>query len=65
MQGSGRLGAGQTVSFAKRDCACAAVCPRTGQKICFERLDPARFPSGRGASGGPITPLRTVAVDTQ
>jgi len=64
VQGSGRLATGQTVSFAKRDCACAAVCPRTGQKICFERLDPARFPSGRGATGGPITPLRTVAVDT-
>lgn len=63
-QGSGRLTTGQTVSFAKRDCACAAACPRTGQKICFERLDPNRFPSGRGATGAPITPLRTVAVDT-
>jgi 3D (Asp-Asp-Asp) domain-containing protein len=64
VQGSGRLAMGSTVSFAKRDCACAAVCPRTGQHICFERLDPARFPHGRGATGGPITPLRTVAVDT-
>jgi 3D (Asp-Asp-Asp) domain-containing protein len=63
VQGSGRLSMGQTVSFAKRDCACADVCPRTGQKICFERLDPARFPYGRGATGGPITPLVTVAVD--
>jgi 3D (Asp-Asp-Asp) domain-containing protein len=63
VQGSGRLALGQTVSFAKRGCACAAVCPRTGQKICFERLDPAAFPHGRGATGGPITPLRTVAVD--
>jgi 3D (Asp-Asp-Asp) domain-containing protein len=63
VQGSGALGMGQTVSFAKRDCACAAVCPRTGQKICFERLDPARFPHGRGATGGPITPFLTVAVD--
>ena len=63
VQGSGRLGMGQTVSFARRDCACAAVCPRTGQKICFERLDPARFPHGRGANGRAITPLYTVAVD--
>jgi 3D (Asp-Asp-Asp) domain-containing protein len=63
VQGSGKLAMGGTVSFAKRDCACAAVCPRTGQKICYERLDPARFPSGRGATGGPITPLVTVAVD--
>lgn len=64
VQGSGRLGSGETVSFAKRDCSCAELCPRTGQKICFERLDPARFPTGRGALGKAITPLRTVAVDS-
>ncbi len=46
VQGSGRLEDGATVSFAKRDCACAAICPRTGQKLCFERLDPKRFPAG-------------------
>jgi len=64
VQGSGRLTDGATVSFARRGCACAAVCPRTNQQICFERLDPARFPSGRGAMGRAITPLRTVAVDS-
>ncbi|HVK71019.1 MAG TPA: 3D domain-containing protein [Polyangium sp.] len=64
VQGSGRLSTGETVSFAKRDCDCAAVCPRTSQKICFERLDPARFPTGRGALGKAITPLRSVAVDS-
>ncbi len=64
VQGSGRLATGQTVSFAKRDCPCAAECPRTAQKICFEMLDPKKFPFGRGASGKAITPLRTVAVDT-
>jgi 3D (Asp-Asp-Asp) domain-containing protein len=63
VQGSGRIESGATVSFAKRDCSCAAECPRTGQKICFERLDAARFPHGRGATGRPITPMRTVAVD--
>lgn len=63
VQGSGRLADGATVSFAKRDVACADVCPRTGSKIAFERLDPARFPWGRGAAGRPITPLRTLAVD--
>src|SRR4051812_7779338 len=31
VQGSGTLKAGGTVSFAKRDCGCAAECPRTGQ----------------------------------
>lgn len=64
VQGSGSLKSGGTVSFAKRDCACAETCPRTGQKICFEVLDPARFPHGRGAAGKPITPLRTLAADT-
>jgi len=64
VQGSGRLVSGATVSFAKRGCSCAAVCPRTGQQICFEKLDPVRFPHGRGATGRPITPLSTVAVDS-
>lgn len=65
VQGSGSLARGGTVSFAKRDCACAEVCPRTGQKICFDALDQKTFPWGRGAAGTPITPLRSVAADTQ
>lgn len=63
VQGSGSLVTGETVSFAKRDCACASVCPRTNQRICFEKLDPKRFPHGRGAAGTAITPFRSVAVD--
>jgi 3D (Asp-Asp-Asp) domain-containing protein len=63
VQGSGSLARGVTVSFAKRDCACAEVCPRTGQRICFEALDRTAFPWGRGAAGTAITPLRTVAAD--
>jgi 3D (Asp-Asp-Asp) domain-containing protein len=63
VQGSGRLASQRTVSFAKRNCECAALCPRSGQKICYEALDPARFPWGRGAMGKPITPFRTIAVD--
>ena len=64
VQGSGTLATGATVSFAKRDCECAEVCPRTGQKICFDQLDRSRVPWGRGATGKPITPLLTVAVDS-
>ncbi len=64
VQGSGTLASGATLSFAKRDCACADVCPRTAQKICFDELDSRRFPWGRGATGGPITPLLSVAVDS-
>lgn len=64
VQGSGTLRSGGTVSFAKRDCSCAAECPRTGQRICFDLLDKQRFPWGRGATGKGITPLLTVAVDS-
>jgi 3D (Asp-Asp-Asp) domain-containing protein len=64
VQGSGTLLSGATVSFAKRDCACAEVCPRTGQKICFDKLSEREFPWGRGARGTAITPLRTIAVDS-
>jgi 3D (Asp-Asp-Asp) domain-containing protein len=53
------------VSFAKRDCGCAEICPRTEQRICFDELDPKEFPWGRGAMGKPITPLLTVAVDPE
>ena len=63
LQGSGRLASGATISFAKRDCECAAECPKSKQKICFEALDPKLFPSGRGALGQAVTPLRTIAVD--
>jgi 3D (Asp-Asp-Asp) domain-containing protein len=63
VQGSGMLRSGRPVGFARRDCECAEVCPRTGQRICFESLEPSRFPWGRGALGKPITPLVTVAVD--
>ncbi len=65
VQGSGSLARGGTVSFAKRDCACAEVCPRTGQRICFDALDKTSFPWGRGAAGTPIMPLRSIAADTK
>lgn len=64
VQGSGLLSSGEVVSFSRRNCSCAEVCPRTGQKICFDALDRARFPWGRGAMGQAITPLLTVAVDS-
>ena len=64
VQGSGTLLNGSTVSFAKRDCSCAELCPRTSQKICFDVLDQSEFPWGRGALGKAITPLGSVAVDS-
>jgi 3D (Asp-Asp-Asp) domain-containing protein len=65
VQGSGTLRKGSTVSFAKRDCGCAETCSKTSQKICFDELDAKEFPWGRGATGRPITPLLTVAVDPE
>ncbi len=64
VQGSGMLSTGATVSFNRRDCECARVCPRTNQRICFDELDKQQFPWGRGAMGQAITPLLTVAVDS-
>jgi 3D (Asp-Asp-Asp) domain-containing protein len=64
VQGSGTLSTGATVSFAKRDCNCAPICPRTQQHICFDELDAKQFPWGRGAAGLAITPLLTIAADT-
>jgi len=64
VQGSGTLASGSTVSFSNRDCACAELCPKTSQRICFDALDRKEFPWGRGAMGKPITPLKTVAVDS-
>jgi 3D (Asp-Asp-Asp) domain-containing protein len=64
VQGSGTLRKGATVSFARRDCECAEVCPRTKQRICFDELDAMKFPWGRGATGKAIIPLLSVAVDT-
>jgi 3D (Asp-Asp-Asp) domain-containing protein len=64
VQGSGTLSSGSTVSFAKRDCDCAPLCPRTEQHICFDELDAKTYPWGRGATGRAITPLLSVAVDT-
>jgi 3D (Asp-Asp-Asp) domain-containing protein len=65
VQGSGLLDDGRPVSFARRDCACAKVCPRTGQRICYEALNSHDFPWGRGAMGRAIVPLLTVAVDSK
>jgi 3D (Asp-Asp-Asp) domain-containing protein len=64
VQGSGNLRRGSTVSFARRDCECAPICPKTNQKICFDELEAREFPWGRGATGKAITPLLSVAVDT-
>lgn len=64
VQGSGLLANGRTVSFARRSCSCARICPRTSQQICFEVLDEKRYPWGRGATGKPVVPLLTVAVDS-
>jgi 3D (Asp-Asp-Asp) domain-containing protein len=64
VQGSGLLSSGRTVSFARRHCTCAAVCPRTDQHICFDALDAKRYPFGRGAMGHAVVPLLTVAVDS-
>jgi 3D (Asp-Asp-Asp) domain-containing protein len=65
VQGSGLLASGSPVSFNRRDCECAQLCTKTAQRICFDTLEVAKFPWGRGAMGNAITPLLTVAVDSK
>jgi 3D (Asp-Asp-Asp) domain-containing protein len=65
VQGSGLLASGTPVSFNRRDCECATLCTKTAQRICFDALDVAKYPWGRGAMGNAITPLLTVAVDSK
>lgn len=64
VQGSGLLASGNAISFNRRDCPCAELCPKTQQRICFDTLELSKFPWGRGATGQAITPLLTIAVDS-
>ncbi len=53
VQVSGSLEGGTVVSFAKRGCSCAQVCPRSGQQICFEALENSRPPWVAGLRENP------------
>lgn len=55
MEGSGWLADGRVINYAGR-------C-RHGMGTCFEILDSARYPYGRGAGARPLVPFRSVAVD--
>jgi 3D (Asp-Asp-Asp) domain-containing protein len=65
LEGTGRLRDGRLLNFSER-CGCARPAFR-GNRICYEVMDVARFPWGRGAKFGeasaPLVPFRTVAVD--
>ena len=59
MQGSGRLRDGRLVQYA-------GACPHASKGCMVIRLiDRRLFPMGVGASGLPLSPLRSVAVDTR
>lgn len=55
MEGSGWLADGRVLNYDGR-------C-RYGVGTCFELLDPATHPFGRGAGRRPLVPFRSVAVD--
>jgi 3D (Asp-Asp-Asp) domain-containing protein len=55
IEGSGLLADGRVINYAGR-------C-RYGVGVCFEELDPATHPFGRGAGRRPLIPFRSVAVD--
>ena len=55
LEGSGILADGRPINYAGR-------C-RYGAGVCFEILDPVRYPFGRGVKGRALSPYRSVAVD--
>jgi 3D (Asp-Asp-Asp) domain-containing protein len=55
MEGSGVLADGRVINYAGR-------C-RYGYGTCFEVVDPATHPFGRGAGRRPLVPFKSVAVD--
>ena len=65
LEGTGRLRDGRLLNFSER-CACARA-GHGGNRICYEEVDPARFPWGKGGKLGgrdlPLHPFRSLAVD--
>lgn len=55
MQGTCRLSDRRMLNAAKR-CNCAGG-------LCFDTINPRRFPWGRGSSQRPLVPFRSVATD--
>jgi 3D (Asp-Asp-Asp) domain-containing protein len=64
-EGTGRLRDGRLLNFAER-CGCAEP-GHGGERLCYEVLNPAEYPWGKGARLGPrhhaLRPLRSLAVD--
>jgi 3D (Asp-Asp-Asp) domain-containing protein len=64
-EGTGRLRDGRLLNFSER-CPCARD-GHEGSRICYEEVDQAAFPWGKGGtlagSAAPLRPFRTAAVD--
>ena len=63
VQGSGILRVGAPSASRSVIVSAPRCAPGPARKSASNRLDPAKFPWGRGALGTAITPLFTVAVD--
>lgn len=65
LEGTGRLLDGRLLNFSER-CPCARP-GHGGNRICYEEVDPAHFPWGKGGRLGdrdlPLHPFRSLAVD--
>jgi 3D (Asp-Asp-Asp) domain-containing protein len=66
LEGTGRLLDGRLLNFSER-CECARA-GHGGSRACYEEVDRASFPWGKGGRLGgrvlPLRPFRSVAVDT-
>ena len=66
IEGSGLLADGRVVNYSRsctRDCFAAVPCGRKRYKICYQVLDPKRYPYGMGSQGRVLEPDLSIAVD--
>lgn len=61
IEGSGKLLDGRVINVSKT-CTCGRPC-RGGKILCYQVIDPAKFPWGMGARSNPLVPFRSIAVD--
>lgn len=61
IEGSGKLKDGTVLNFHS-GCKCGATCP-TGGVACYEKIDPASFPWGKGSKNNALVPFRSIATD--
>ena len=61
IEGSGALTDGRRINFAA-NCQYGPACATSGSPTCYEVLDPSVYPWGKGGTGIPLVPFRSIAT---